>query len=78
MVSPICKGRLMKEYKSIQGNPPENIVATPLENNILECHYVIRGVAGPYKGGYYWGKLYVATFAKHMLVDSSDPYRMSS
>jgi ubiquitin-conjugating enzyme E2 J2 len=57
MVSQICKNRLLKELRKMQTAPPENICAVPLESNILEWHYVIRGVAGPYKGGFYWGKL---------------------
>ena len=32
--------------------------AAPLESNILEWHYVLRGTEGsPYEGGYYHGKL---------------------
>jgi len=36
----------------------ENIEAKPLETNILEWHYVVRGPKGtPYEGGVYHGKL---------------------
>ncbi|EEY54778.1 ubiquitin-conjugating enzyme E2 [Phytophthora infestans T30-4] len=50
--------RLRKEYVALQRNPVENIRAAPLENNILEWHYVITGTEGtPYEGGFYHGKL---------------------
>ncbi|KAI9016091.1 ubiquitin-conjugating enzyme/RWD-like protein [Hyaloraphidium curvatum] len=50
--------RLTKEYKSLQDNPPPFILARPLESNILEWHYVIRGPPdSPYAGGEYHGKL---------------------
>ncbi|KAF0715820.1 Aste57867_3189 [Aphanomyces stellatus] len=48
--------RLRKEYVELRNNPIEHIEAVPLESNILEWHYVIRGV-GIYDGGYYHGKL---------------------
>jgi ubiquitin-conjugating enzyme E2 J2 len=35
-----------------------NVYTTPLENNLLEWHYVIEGSNDtPYEGGFYWGKL---------------------
>ncbi|KAF7724761.1 Ubiquitin-conjugating enzyme E2 6 [Apophysomyces ossiformis] len=50
--------RLTKEYMEIQKNPPPFIVAKPLESNILEWHYVIRGPPDtPYHGGEYYGRL---------------------
>ncbi|RHY64541.1 hypothetical protein DYB30_001493 [Aphanomyces astaci] len=48
--------RLRKEYTAMKKKPVENIEAVPLETNILEWHYVIRGI-GLYEGGYYHGKL---------------------
>ena len=43
---------------AMRKKPVENIVATPLETNILEWHYVITGTKGtPYDGGFYHGKL---------------------
>ncbi|KAG9402653.1 Ubiquitin-conjugating enzyme E2 J2 [Aphanomyces cochlioides] len=48
--------RLRKEYTALKKNPVDNIEAVPLESNILEWHYVIRGV-GLYEGGFYHGKL---------------------
>jgi ubiquitin-conjugating enzyme E2 J2 len=34
------------------------VYTTPVENNLLEWHYVIEGSKDtPYEGGFYWGKL---------------------
>jgi len=34
------------------------VYTTPLEDNLLEWHYVIEGSADtPYEGGFFWGKL---------------------
>ena len=50
--------RLSKEYAAIKKSPVPNIVAKPLESNILEWHYVIEGTSDtPYEGGHYHGKL---------------------
>ncbi|CAJ0648573.1 11040_t:CDS:2 [Entrophospora sp. SA101] len=50
--------RLTKEYISIQNNPVPYLIAKPLENNILEWHYVIRGPQDtPYHNGEYHGVL---------------------
>jgi len=50
--------RLQKEYINIQRSPPPYITAKPLESNILEWHYIIRGPEStPYEGGEYHGKL---------------------
>lgn len=60
MVNEMCNRRLARELKSIQSNPmtDPNVYTTPLENNILEWHYVIEGSKDtPYEGGFYWGKL---------------------
>lgn len=35
--------RLRLEYRNLLINPPDNIVAYPLESNILECHYCLLG-----------------------------------
>ncbi|CAH1759470.1 9525_t:CDS:2 [Entrophospora sp. SA101] len=46
--------RLTKEYIAIQNNPAPYLIAKPLENNILEWHYVIRGPPDtPYHNGEY-------------------------
>lgn len=60
MASDICTRRLVKELKSIQKNPMTDpkVYTTPLEDNLLEWHYVIEGSADtPYEGGFFWGKL---------------------
>jgi ubiquitin-conjugating enzyme E2 J2 len=50
--------RLTKEYISFQKNPPPYLMAKPLESNILEWHYVIRGPPEtPYHNGEYHGFL---------------------
>ncbi|KAJ3176138.1 Ubiquitin-conjugating enzyme E2 6 [Geranomyces variabilis] len=50
--------RLTKEYITIAKSPPDYIVAKPLESNILEWHYVIRGPPDSvYAGGEYHGKV---------------------
>ncbi|KNE59445.1 hypothetical protein AMAG_03725 [Allomyces macrogynus ATCC 38327] len=50
--------RLTKEYKAIVVSPPPLLTARPLENNILEWHFLLHGPPDtPYHGGVYWGKL---------------------
>ena len=42
----------------MQRQPTEGIRAAPLEENILEWHYVLEGSKGsPYEGGWYHGKV---------------------
>ncbi|RKO89828.1 ubiquitin-conjugating enzyme/RWD-like protein [Blyttiomyces helicus] len=54
MASKGAHKRLTKEYLTIQKTPPDFIVAKPLESNILEWHYVIRGPPdSPYTGEYH-------------------------
>ena len=54
MASELAARRLRKEYMNIRKEPIENIEAVPLESNILDWQYVIKGVEGtPYAGGYY-------------------------
>ncbi|KAM3581774.1 Ubiquitin-conjugating enzyme E2 6 [Umbelopsis sp. WA50703] len=58
MASKAAYKRLTKEYLALQKSPPPFITARPLESNILEWHYVIRGPPDtPYHNGWYWGKL---------------------
>ncbi|KAK3131830.1 hypothetical protein QOZ80_6AG0512050 [Eleusine coracana subsp. coracana] len=53
-----CLKRLQKEYHALCKEPPPQIVARPLPNDILEWHYVLEGSKGtPFEGGYYYGKL---------------------
>ena len=51
-----CK-RLLKEYKRIVRKPPPGIEAHPLEENILEWHFLLRCEQEPYAGGEYHGLL---------------------
>ncbi|KAJ2234276.1 Ubiquitin-conjugating enzyme E2 6 [Coemansia sp. RSA 485] len=58
MASRAAYKRLSKEYLAIQANPPPFITAKPLESNILEWHYVLRGPPETaYTGGEYHGRL---------------------
>ncbi|KAJ1718436.1 Ubiquitin-conjugating enzyme E2 6, partial [Coemansia biformis] len=58
MASKAAFKRLTKEYMAMQSNPPPFITAKPLEANILEWHYVLRGPPEtPYEGGEYHGRL---------------------
>lgn len=57
-ISPASISRLRREFALIQKSPPQFITALPLETNILEWHYVIRGPPStPFAGGIYWGKM---------------------
>ena len=50
--------RLRKEFISIKKEPIEHISVSPVEDNILHWHYVIRGTKdSPYANGYYHGIL---------------------
>ncbi|KAF9930576.1 Ubiquitin-conjugating enzyme E2 6 [Mortierella antarctica] len=50
--------RLTKEYINIQKSPPAYLFARPIEANILEWHYVLKGPPDtPYYGGEYYGTL---------------------
>ncbi|KAJ2446494.1 Ubiquitin-conjugating enzyme E2 6 [Coemansia sp. RSA 2440] len=58
MASKAAYKRLNKEYIAMQKTPTPLITAKPLETNILEWHYVVRGPTDtPYEGGEYHGKL---------------------
>mmetsp|Transcript_4431 Transcript_4431/g.5129 ORF Transcript_4431/g.5129 Transcript_4431/m.5129 type:complete len:216 (-) Transcript_4431:305-952(-) len=60
MATDMCSRRLQRELLTLQRDPINNpiIIARPLENNILQWHYVIEGGDNtPYAGGYYHGKL---------------------
>ena len=60
MATDICVRRLTKELKALQKDPMKSptITVMPLEDNILQMHYVIEGSEdSPYAGGVYHGKL---------------------
>jgi len=50
--------RLKKEYAGLAKAPPPYIIARPDENDLLECHFIMRGPEGEvYEGGEYHGVL---------------------
>jgi ubiquitin-conjugating enzyme E2 J2 len=60
MATDMCVRRLTKELRALQKDPMKSpkITVMPLEENILEMHYVIEGSKDtPYDGGIYHGKL---------------------
>ncbi|KAI8619357.1 ubiquitin-conjugating enzyme E2, J2 [Chytriomyces sp. MP71] len=58
MASKQATKRLQKEYQLMMTNPPELIVAKPLEANILVWHYIVTGPPdSPYEGGEFHGKV---------------------
>ncbi|CAD6571684.1 MAG: Ubiquitin-conjugating enzyme E2 6 [Cyphobasidiales sp. Tagirdzhanova-0007] len=58
MATSMSKKRLAHEYQSLAKTPPPFCVARPLESNLLECHFIMRGPAdSPYAGGEYHGTL---------------------
>ena len=55
---PLPQSRLRKELQALLKEPLPNITAYPLDDDILEWHYMIRGPSGsPFHGGCYHGKL---------------------
>lgn len=58
MATKAANKRLLKEYASIQQQPPPFIHARPSEKNILEWHYILMGPPdSPFRGGEYHGQL---------------------
>ncbi|KAK9767374.1 Ubiquitin-conjugating enzyme E2 6 [Basidiobolus ranarum] len=58
MASKAASKRLTKEYMAIQKSPIPFITTKPLEENVLEWHYVLTGPPDtPYQGGQYHGKV---------------------
>ncbi|XP_054156402.1 ubiquitin-conjugating enzyme E2 J2-like [Oppia nitens] len=57
-VPKIAIKRLQKDYKELLQDPIPFVTAVPLESNILEWHYVLKGPPdSPYSGGIYHGTL---------------------
>jgi len=55
-MSALALNRLRKELREMEKKPVENIRARPLENNVLEWHYVLNGQKGSaFEGGWYHG-----------------------
>jgi len=58
MVNSTALSRLRQDYLRLKRDPVPYIVAEPLQNNILEWHYIVRGPeSSVYAGGLYHGKL---------------------
>jgi len=56
MASAVALLRLRKELLALRRKPVEGILAEPVENNILEWHYVLTGFKdSPFEGGIYHG-----------------------
>ena len=52
--------RLMREHKQMRDKPVREYVAYPLEDNLLEWHFTMRGPEDtPYAGGFYHGRVLV-------------------
>ncbi|KAJ3412221.1 hypothetical protein HDV05_001081 [Chytridiales sp. JEL 0842] len=50
--------RLMKEYADLKADPSPEFTAAPLEDNMLEWHFTVRGPSeGGFKGGRYHGRI---------------------
>ncbi|TPX35908.1 hypothetical protein SmJEL517_g01845 [Synchytrium microbalum] len=50
--------RLLAELKDLQQNPSPDLTAAPLEDNMLEWHFTIRGPSdGGFAGGRYHGRI---------------------
>uniref|UniRef100_A0A7S1Q484 UBC core domain-containing protein n=1 Tax=Neobodo designis TaxID=312471 RepID=A0A7S1Q484_NEODS len=59
MATPVTK-RLMREAQQMAKNPVREFVAYPLENNLLEWHFTMRGPENsPYAEGLYHGRVMV-------------------
>ena len=62
MANRLAQKRLMKEFKDMMENPSHYYTAAPLDDNIYEFHFTLRGPSGtPYAGGKYHGKLIMPT-----------------
>ena len=58
MASPSATKRLQREYRAIAANPPQFILAKPIDTDILTWYFLISGPPDtPYDGGEYLGKL---------------------
>jgi ubiquitin-conjugating enzyme E2 J2 len=58
MASAAASRRLRREALDLQTNPVAGVLALPIESNILDWRFVLRGACEtPYEGGYYYGKI---------------------
>ena len=52
MATRTCINRLRQDFMRLKKDPVPYVTATPLDSNILEWHYVVKGPEGtPYEGG---------------------------
>ena len=52
------KQRILSEIEKLKKNPSDCFHAEPLESNIFEWHFTLKGVEGSeYEGGLYHGKV---------------------
>jgi ubiquitin-conjugating enzyme E2 J1 len=50
--------RIMSEWKELKKNKSSQLCAHPLEDNLFEFHFTIRGAAGTdFEGGLYHGRI---------------------
>jgi ubiquitin-conjugating enzyme E2 J1 len=50
--------RLMKEFKDLQQDPSPEFVASPLEDDLFEWHFTVRGPPSHgFQGGRYHGRI---------------------
>ena len=58
MATLVCLKRLRADFRDFERDPPKGIRAKPLEENILEWHFVLEGpTESDYSGGWYHGIL---------------------
>ena len=61
-MSTLAVKRLMKEYKKLQANPVESILAKPSEGSLLKWNFVLHSLDHPdYRGGVYMGRILFPT-----------------
>jgi ubiquitin-conjugating enzyme E2 J1 len=57
MRNPAIK-RILQEFREFQKDPHPNIIAAPLEDNVFDWHFTIRGASGTdFEGGRYHGRI---------------------
>jgi ubiquitin-conjugating enzyme E2 J1 len=57
-MSNACTKRLMQELMQLRSEPSSEFTASPLESDIHEWHFTIRGAVNtPFQGGKYHGRL---------------------
>jgi ubiquitin-conjugating enzyme E2 J1 len=50
--------RILADVRELQNHPTSRFIATPLEDNLFEWHFTVRGPAGSdFEGGIYHGRI---------------------